>query len=249
MSLFARITAKHIKERQKRLKKDAQRKSQRDVFMKSVDDVSDVSELKKKFNQFFEELTIKEGASDDEKQAIAEESVSTELIYTRKVSKIAGRKICIIGAGPAGIHMASLLIKQGYTSDQIVLLEKEDRCCGKSFTRPDTDNPNYSQYGAPKTGVPNHYCGHDIVHEMGTCYLHPEYHIISSLVKEYDPTNIEIPFCAGSVFGTKLNEKHKHDAALETEIEFTDWVLNEIKGKVKETGIPGIPSKYIDKIP
>eukprot|EP01083_Nonionella_stella_P030193 82852_1 len=244
MSVLARIAAKHKERLERKLKKDAERKSQKDVFMKSVNDVSDISELKKKFNQFFEELTLREAASDDdEKQQISEESASTqELIYTRKVSKFPGRKICIIGAGPAGIHMASLLIKQGYTSDQIVLLEKDDRCCGKSFTRPDSDNPNYSQYGAPNTGVPNHYGGHDVVHEMGTCYLHPEYHIISSLAKEYDPTNIEIPFCAGHVFGTKLNAK-------DAEIEFTDWVLNEIKGKVKENGIPGIPTKYIDKIP
>eukprot|EP01083_Nonionella_stella_P026437 72776_1 len=59
------------------------------------------------------------------------QSPESEVIYARNVNKIPNRKICIIGAGPAGIHMASLLIKMGYTSEQIVLLEKENRCCGK----------------------------------------------------------------------------------------------------------------------
>eukprot|EP01083_Nonionella_stella_P245130 852426_1 len=36
--------------------------------------------------------------------------------YLPSESKLPGRKICIIGAGPAGIHMASLLIKIGYKS-------------------------------------------------------------------------------------------------------------------------------------
>eukprot|EP01083_Nonionella_stella_P112309 330231_1 len=194
------------------------------------------------------------GSTDDEKrQTDIETSVSQspepEVIYARKVSKIPNRKICIIGAGPAGIHMASLLIKMGYSSDQIVLLEKDNRCCGKSMTRRDTDNPTYSQDGAPNTALSNHYQGHNIVHEMGTCYLHPQYHIISDLQKEYDPTNKQIPFCAGHVFGTSLNKQHEQDDALDNEIKFTEWVMTEVKGKVTKKGVPGIPDKYLAKIP
>eukprot|EP01084_Bolivina_argentea_P062231 113783_1 len=171
--------------------------------------------------------------------------------YLPSESKLPGRKICIIGAGPAGIHMASLLIKIGYKSSQIILFEKTNRCCGKSMTIPDPQNCKYTLNEKPNISSVNNYCGYNIVHEMGTCYLHPEYHIISSLLHEYDATNIEIPFCAGDVFGTKINEEieEKEENSAFQRMNFSDWVLREIKGKVKEKGVPVIPDKYLKKIP
>ncbi len=69
--------------------------------------------------------------------------------------------IAVIGAGPAGIHMASLLKKRGYT--HVTVLEKTDRVGGKSFT--------YLKEGVP--------------YEIGTCFLHNGYHHIKALVSEY----------------------------------------------------------------
>eukprot|EP01083_Nonionella_stella_P051595 137009_1 len=100
----------------------------------------------------------------------------------------------------------------------------------------------------PNTSLPNHYTVHNIVHEMGTCYLHPEYHIISDLQKEYDPTNKQIPFCAGHVFGTSLNKKYEQDDTINNEIKFSEWALTEVKGKVTQKDIPGIQDKYLSKI-
>jgi hypothetical protein len=73
----------------------------------------------------------------------------------------AGSTVLIVGAGPAGIHMASLHKKQGVNA---VLLEKANRIGGKSYTIVDDVN---------------------VPHELGTCYLHPEYHVPKQLLKEY----------------------------------------------------------------
>ena len=70
-------------------------------------------------------------------------------------------RIAIIGAGPAGIHMASLLKKRGF--DNVLILEQSDRIGGKSLTQ-------------MLDGVP---------HEMGTCYLHPLYTRVRELMAEY----------------------------------------------------------------
>eukprot|EP00471_Norrisiella_sphaerica_P003667 CAMPEP_0184489040 /NCGR_PEP_ID=MMETSP0113_2-20130426/14241_1 /TAXON_ID=91329 /ORGANISM="Norrisiella sphaerica, Strain BC52" /LENGTH=528 /DNA_ID=CAMNT_0026872227 /DNA_START=8 /DNA_END=1594 /DNA_ORIENTATION=+ len=78
-------------------------------------------------------------------------------------------RVVIVGAGPAGIHMASLLSKLGYNS--IKLLEKTDRHGGKSYTYMDED------------GVP---------HEFGTCYLHPDYVEIRDLLKEYKVEEVNV---------------------------------------------------------
>lgn len=60
-------------------------------------------------------------------------------------------RIAIVGAGPAGIHMAYLLKKEGFTN--IVVLEKTNNIGGKSNT----------------------IKHRNVFHEMGTCYLQPDY--------------------------------------------------------------------------
>jgi thioredoxin reductase len=78
--------------------------------------------------------------------------------------------VAIIGAGPAGVHMASLLKKAGVAN--VKLLEKTARLGGKSYT-------------VMKDGVP---------HEMGTCYLHNMYGTIRDLLKEYEIETTEEAF-------------------------------------------------------
>lgn len=94
------------------------------------------------------------------------------LIFRRCVGCIRGPKrlrdsIAIVGAGPAGVHMAMLLKKRGFT--HVTLLEKASRPGGKSFTI------NYR-------GTP---------HDMGTVYLSPDYEEnIIALMKNYTGDNL-----------------------------------------------------------
>uniref|UniRef100_B8HL00 Protoporphyrinogen oxidase-like protein n=1 Tax=Cyanothece sp. (strain PCC 7425 / ATCC 29141) TaxID=395961 RepID=B8HL00_CYAP4 len=70
-------------------------------------------------------------------------------------------RIAVIGAGPAGIHMASLLKKNGYCN--VTVLEKSARIGGKSYT----------QF---VNGVP---------YELGTCFMHNGYRRIKDLLRSY----------------------------------------------------------------
>ena len=71
-------------------------------------------------------------------------------------------KIAIVGAGPAGIHMAYLLKKKGFKN--IVVYEKTGRIGGKSLTVEHRST----------------------LHEMGTCYVQPDYEEnVVALAKEY----------------------------------------------------------------
>ena len=70
----------------------------------------------------------------------------------------------IVGAGPAGIHLAHLLAKRGHRD--VVLLEQGDRFGGKSETLEFNGHPQ----------------------EMGTCYLHPGYALLQSLLEEFNIT-------------------------------------------------------------
>ena len=76
-------------------------------------------------------------------------------------------RVGIVGAGPAGIHMAYLLKKKGFTNVEV--LESSDRVGGKSYT--------FTHRGVP--------------HEMGTAYLTPDYEKnIIDLVNKYVPGDL-----------------------------------------------------------
>lgn len=70
-------------------------------------------------------------------------------------------RVAVVGAGPAGIHMASLLKKYGYSN--VTVLERSDRIGGKSYTQ-------------IRDGVP---------YEVGTCCLHNGYIRIKKLIQDY----------------------------------------------------------------
>lgn len=75
-------------------------------------------------------------------------------------------KIAIVGAGPAGTHMAYLLHKNGYKN--ITVFEKDNRIGGKSYS-----------------------IMHDnVMHEMGTCYLGAAYVRIRSLMEDLGITEV-----------------------------------------------------------
>jgi predicted NAD/FAD-dependent oxidoreductase len=72
-------------------------------------------------------------------------------------------RICVIGGGPAGIHMAYLLGAMGY--DRVVVLEAADRLGGKSSTYVDSEG---------------------VIHEQGTCYVSNDYLEIKQWLQRYD---------------------------------------------------------------
>jgi len=137
----------------------------------------------------------------------------------RKTDLSVDDNICVIGAGPAGIHMSSLLKQRGYKN--ITIFEKSNRIGGKSFTIRDKD---------------------DVPHEMGTCYLHPEYKVIRDLLKEYS-IGKEVEIANGknarNMFKTHLDDNiHAID---ENGIDFMSWLLD----KTEEQILPEILRDWI----
>ena len=111
-------------------------------------------------------------------------------------------RIIIIGAGPAGVHMSSLLAKKGYTN--ITILEKSNRIGGKSWTLTDKD-------GNPQ--------------EMGTCFTSPIggfFDVIYDLFKEYFPQNkmVDLPDSDKGIFSS-FND--------ETRGEFKEYIYAKIE--------------------
>ena len=97
-------------------------------------------------------------------------------------------RIAIVGAGPAGVHMASRLKQMGYT--KTVLFERSDRVGGKSLTLYLNDTGECIQQ-KDKTGqMDTKSC---VAHDMGTCFLHNGYHSIVDLVNEYNLTTTVAP--------------------------------------------------------
>ena len=102
-------------------------------------------------------------------------SQALRLNYSIPGPKSYNDKIGIVGAGPAGVHMALLLKQRGFKA--IEILESSDRIGGKSYT-------------IMHRGVP---------HEMGTCYVAPDYDTnIIPLIKKYIPGDL-VNLVTGSV--------------------------------------------------
>jgi hypothetical protein len=82
-----------------------------------------------------------------------------------RTNKPDNRKIVIIGGGIAGLTMAWLLERRGFSD--IVIIEASERLGGKIYS-----------------------CTHDeITHEMGACYTQPSYHGIHYLMRHFGITD------------------------------------------------------------
>eukprot|EP01084_Bolivina_argentea_P073699 133730_1 len=122
-------------------------------------------------------------------------------------------KVVIVGGGPAGVHMYSLLVKSGWKRDNIIILEKSNRIGGKAYTVKDQGDLG-------------------LVHEMGTCYAHPDYHVIFDLIKEYDPDNEIKGVPTRGMFGTNMNDDP--DEKTQKHVDFSKWLLAESE----DLGVP-----------
>ena len=93
-------------------------------------------------------------------------------------------KVVIIGAGPSGLHMAHLLVKNGHDLNNITIYEKTGRYGGKSLTISDKDAVNHLHDNGFHTSEGNQG-PIPTEHELGTCYLHPAYFAVrDGLFKE-----------------------------------------------------------------
>lgn len=74
-------------------------------------------------------------------------------------------RVAVIGAGPSGLHMAHVLRNKLGIKD-ITILERSKRFGGKTVTIDSQTHPG------------------EVVHELGTCYLHPAYFAVRAYMQE-----------------------------------------------------------------
>jgi len=121
-----------------------------------------------------------------------------------------GDRVAIIGAGPSGLHMAHTLKKKLGIED-ITILERSNRFGGKTVTIDDQTNPG-------------------IVHELGTCYLHPAYFAVRAYMQELK----EMFFAKGLQPPKGFAEEvepitYSIEAAGKANCSLDDWVISNLK--------------------
>jgi len=132
-------------------------------------------------------------------------------------------RLVIVGAGPAGIHLAAELKKQGYSS--ITLLERTHRVGGKSLTLyRDEQGAECVQQRDPNTRVVD--TTSCIAHEMGTCFLHNGYHVVPKLLEEYGLTPPQ------AVVGRSILSEYSPSPWSALALE--DWITESILAGVSE---------------
>lgn len=117
-------------------------------------------------------------------------------------------RIAIVGAGPAGVHIASRLKKLGY--NKLTLFERTERVGGKSYSiYLDANGNSCTQRLTATNSMDTTSC---IPHEMGTCFLHNGYHAVRNLVEEYDLTPEIVP--EGRAIFSRFTPDHLHSQGM-----------------------------------
>ncbi|KAJ3314037.1 hypothetical protein HDV04_001068, partial [Boothiomyces sp. JEL0838] len=140
-------------------------------------------------------------------------NVAQEKVSARSNSYLAlkrSEKIAIVGGGPAGLHFASLLAKNGFKD--VTLFEASSHVGGKSLTIVDND------------GIP---------HEMGTCYLSAVYDNVRSYLAQYDPTNKLVAISNrhttfDTVLGSDIQTPPRQDTDPTDGMDLSLWYINEM---------------------
>lgn len=123
------------------------------------------------------------------------------------------QRIAVVGAGPAGLHIARELQKRGFTN--ITILEMTDRVGGKSYTRylDGDDKPCTQRKKAPNGAI--EFDKKCVPIEYGTCFLHNGYHRVRELVHEYGirhegRTANVLTTASGFDFARQIDAEHDH---------------------------------------
>jgi hypothetical protein len=137
-------------------------------------------------------------------------------------------RICIVGAGPAGIHMASMLNKMGCKG--VVVMEKSEQNdqFGKTHS-----------YKLDATG--------DVPHEMGTCYLASSYKTIRDLLKAYVGDDATIQ--PGGGVGGKYGDLHMPCPQLSAEknkvaLTSTEWLMSTTEKENLQEDLFALPDQF-----
>lgn len=117
-------------------------------------------------------------------------------------------RVLVVGAGPSGLHMSHLL-RNRLGIEDISIVEISDRIGGKTVTIDDEHHPG-------------------VVHELGTCYLHPAYFAVRALVEELKA----MPGCDDPDFGREVApEGYAIQGAGREAYTLEEWVTSELEGQ------------------
>ena len=108
-------------------------------------------------------------------------------------------RVAIIGAGPAGVHMAHLLRRRGF--ERVTVLERTEQIGGRLQT-------------VEHDGLP---------HEVGACYLSSSYSTVRALIEEYGGGPLVKP--GGRDGGRDMYSSHASDGGEEPRALDT-WLLS-----------------------
>ncbi|MDX1495122.1 MAG: NAD(P)-binding protein, partial [Longimicrobiales bacterium] len=119
-------------------------------------------------------------------------------------------RVLVVGAGPSGLHMSHLLRNRVGVKD-ITVVELSDRIGGKTVSIDDQEHPG-------------------VVHELGTCYLHPAYFAVRALVDELK----EMPGCDDPDFGKEVAPVgYAIEGAGRESYSLEEWVTSRLQGQPK----------------
>merc|ERR1719245_526622 len=121
-----------------------------------------------------------------------------------------GDRVAIVGAGPSGLHMAHLLKKNLGIKD-ITILERSARFGGKTVTIDDQTNPG-------------------VVHELGTCYLHPAYFAVRAYMQELKEMILAKGKQPPEGFAEEVEPiTYSIESAGKANCSLDDWVISNLK--------------------
>jgi len=121
-----------------------------------------------------------------------------------------GDRVAIVGAGPSGLHMAHVLKKKLGIKD-ITILERSDRFGGKTVTIDDQTNPG-------------------VVHELGTCYMHPAYFAVRAYMQELKEMILAKGQQPPEGFAEEVEPiTYSIEAAGKANCSLDDWIISNLK--------------------